>query len=375
MRKSRKAAGACKLRLRDLGIEVGTLETGRFNAITDVEGVRVGHVTIKSGKGALVPGKGPVRTGVTAIIPHGGDLFHDRVCAASFVLNGNGELTGLSWVKESGCLEGPVLLTNTLNVHNVANGAITWMLDRYPEIGITEDTYLPVVGECDDSALNDTRGRHVKPRHAHQALCKATSGPVREGAVGAGTGMTCYRFKGGIGTSSRVLPKDAGGYTVGVLVNANHGARHQLRIDGVPIGRNIEDLKPTAWKDGSICIVVATDAPLGPLELERLSRRAALGLARTGATAQNGSGDFVLAFSTSRRLPRGSSAVVLNLSQVNGEYIDPLFEATADATEEAVINCLFAAETTVGRDDHVTHALPIDRVAAILRFHGRNVDF
>lgn len=371
MRKSRP--NSRKLRLRDLGIEIGALATGRFNAITDVEGVRVGQVTIRSGKGALVPGKGPVRTGVTAIIPHTGDLFHDRVSAASFVLNGNGEVTGLSWIKESGCLEGPILLTNTLNVHNVANGAITWMLDRYPSIGVTEDTYLPVVGECDDSALNDTRGRHVKPRHAHQALSKATSGAVQEGAVGAGTGMTCYRFKGGIGTSSRILPKDQGGYTVGVLLNANHGARHQLRIDGVSVGREITDLKPTAWKDGSICIVVATDAPLGPLELERLSRRAALGLARTGATAQNGSGDFVVSFSTARRLPRGSSSALLTLPQVNAEYIDPLFEAVADATEEAVINCLFAAETTVGRDDHITYALPIDRVAAILRAHGRRV--
>lgn len=374
MRYSRHTSGTRSLRLRDLGIEIGMLETGRLNAITDVDGVRVGHVTIRSGSGALVPGKGPVRTGVTAIIPHGGDLFRDRASAASFVLNGNGEVTGLSWLNESGCLEGPILLTNTLNVHNVANGAISWMLDRYPGIGVTEDTYLPVVGECDDSALNDTRGRHVKPRHAVKALCLANSGPVKEGAVGAGTGMTCYRFKGGIGTSSRVLPKELGGYTVGVLLNANHGARHQLRIDGVPVGRNITDLAPTAWKDGSICIVVATDAPMSPRELERLARRAAMGLARTGATAQNGSGDFMVAFSTSRRIPRSPCSAVLTLPQLHFEHIDPLFEAAADATEEAVINCLFAAETTIGRDDHVTHALPIDRVAAILRSYGRHVD-
>ncbi len=370
-RQTTVVGSSTRMRLRDLGVQIGTTPTGRFNAITDVKGVLVGHVTLKKGKGSLVPGKGPVRTGVTAIIPHGGDLFRDRPSAGSFVLNGNGEVTGLAWLRESGCLEGPILLTNTLSVHNVANGAITWMLERNPLIGDTEDTYLPVVGECDDSALNDTRGRHVKDSHAVKALNIAASGPVAEGGVGAGTGMTCYRFKGGIGTSSRVLPADQGGYTVGVLVNSNHGARKQLRVDGVAVGAEITDLMPSAYKDGSICIVVATDAPCTPLQLDRLSRRAVMGLARSGANAHNGSGDFVVAFSTSRRVNRNEAGRSFMLPELNLAEIDPLFDATADATEEAVLNCLFAAETTIGRDDYVVHALPIDRCAKILRANGR----
>ena len=344
-------------RARDLGVKIGVHNPGANNAITDVEGVKVGHATINQGDGALKPGSGPVRTGVTAIIPHSGDIWRERVSAASFVLNGNGSVTGLDWMSESGLLEGPILLTNTLSVGVVYDALISWMLNKCPELGVTDDTYLPVVGECDDSALNDIRGRHVKAEHVFKALDGAQSGIIREGAVGAGTGMSCYDFKGGIGTSSRVLSTEDGGYSVGALVNCNHGDRRQLLIDGVPVGRHLETEMSTVHREGSICIVVATDAPLSPTLLKRLAKRAALGLARTGAVANHGSGDFVIAFSTTRKLDRQDESPVLNLPELNMDCVDPLFEATAEAVEEAVVNALFMAETTVGRDGNVSHEL------------------
>lgn len=358
-------------RARDWGVKIGVHNPGVKNAITDVEGVRVGHSTIKQGDGALKPGSGPVRTGVTAIIPHAGDIWSARVSAASFVLNGNGSVTGLDWMSESGLLEGPILLTNTLSVGAVYDAVISWMLKKAPELGITDDTYLPVVGECDDSALNDIRGRHVKEEHVFKALDEAQSGTPAEGAVGAGTGMSCYDFKGGIGTASRVLSKEDGGYTVGALVNCNHGHRGQLLIDGVPVGRCLETEMATVHREGSICIIVATDAPLSPTLLKRLAKRAALGLARTGAVANHGSGDFVIAFSTTRKLDRKDESAVLNLPEVNMDCVDPLFEATAEAVEEAVINALFMAETTVGRDGNTAHELPVDATLRVLKLHGR----
>ena len=358
-------------RARDLGVKIGVHNPGANNAITDVEGVKVGHATINQGDGALKPGSGPVRTGVTAIIPHSGDIWRERVSAASFVLNGNGSVTGLDWMSESGLLEGPILLTNTLSVGVVYDALISWMLNKCPELGVTDDTYLPVVGECDDSALNDIRGRHVKAEHVFKALDGAQSGIIREGAVGAGTGMSCYDFKGGIGTSSRVLSTEDGGYSVGALVNCNHGDRRQLLIDGVPVGRHLETEMSTVHREGSICIVVATDAPLSPTLLKRLAKRAALGLARTGAVANHGSGDFVIAFSTTRKLDRQDESPVLNLPELNMDCVDPLFEATAEAVEEAVINALFMAETTVGRDGNVSHELPVDATLRVLKQHGR----
>jgi D-aminopeptidase len=358
-------------RARDLGVKIGVHNPGANNAITDVEGVKVGHATINQGDGALKPGSGPVRTGVTAIIPHSGDIWRERVSAASFVLNGNGSVTGLDWMSESGLLEGPILLTNTLSVGVVYDALISWMLNKCPELGITDDTYLPVVGECDDSALNDIRGRHVKAEHVFKALDGAQSGIIREGAVGAGTGMSCYDFKGGIGTSSRVLSTEDGGYSVGALVNCNHGDRRQLLIDGVPVGRHLETEMSTVHREGSICIVVATDAPLSPTLLKRLAKRAALGLARTGAVANHGSGDFVIAFSTTRKLDRQDESPVLNLPELNMDCVDPLFEATAEAVEEAVVNALFMAETTVGRDGNVSHELPVDATLRVLKQHGR----
>lgn len=358
-------------RARDWGVKIGVHNPGAMNAITDVLGVKVGHATINKGDGALNPGSGPVRTGVTAIIPHCGDIWNERVSAASFVLNGNGSVTGLDWMSESGLLEGPILLTNTLSVGAVYDATISWMLKRVPELGITDDTYLPVVGECDDSALNDIRGRHVKEEHVFQALDEAQTGAVAEGAVGAGTGMSCYDFKGGIGTSSRLLSEEDGGYTVGALVNCNHGDRGQLLIGGVPVGQHLETEMATLHREGSICIVVATDAPLSPTLLKRLAKRAALGLARTGAVANHGSGDFVIAFSTTRKLNRKDESPVLNLPEMNMDCVDPLFEATAEAVEEAVINALFMAETTVGRDGNVSHELPVEATLRIMREHGR----
>jgi D-aminopeptidase len=353
-------------RLRDCGITIGSYPTGRFNAITDVKGVRVGQVTLRSGNGALKPGKGPVRTGVTAIIPHDGDLWNERATASAFVLNGNGEVTGLHWVKEAGFIEGPILLTNTMNIPNVSNGAISWMVNRYPGIGVDSDTYLPVVGECDDSSLNDAQGRHVKERHVRQALDQAVSGAVAEGAVGAGAGMICYEWKGGIGTSSRKLPRSEGGFTVGVLVNCNHGDREELRIKGVEVGRMIGEDVSTTHQEGSICIIVATDAPLNPLQLERVAKRACLGLARTGANAHNESGDFVVAFSSSRRVKREYSRKVVSMREVSIGEINPIFRAVADATEEAVLNAIFMAETTVGRDGNVAYGFPIERCLKLL---------
>jgi len=366
-----KETAMTRRRARDLGVKIGVHNPGANNAITDVEGVKVGHATINQGAGALKPGSGPVRTGVTAIIPHSGDIWRERVSAASFVLNGNGSVTGLDWMSESGLLEGPILLTNTLSVGAVYDALISWMLKKCPELGITDDTYLPVVGECDDSALNDIRGRHVKEEHVFKALDGAQSGIIPEGAVGAGTGMSCYDFKGGIGTSSRLLSTEDGGYTVGALVNCNHGDRGQLLIDGVPVGRHLETEMSTVHREGSICIVVATDAPLSPTLLKRLAKRAALGLARTGAVANHGSGDFVIAFSTTRKLDRKDESPVLNLPELNMDCVDPLFEATAEAVEEAVINALFMAETTVGRDGNVSHELPVDAALRVLKQHGR----
>lgn len=371
MADTKTTTSSTRRRLRDLGVSIGQLATGTYNAITDVKGVRVGHTTVNRGEGKLVRGEGPARTGVTVIVPHEGDLWKDKVTAASFVLNGNGGVLGLDWVRESGGLEGPIALTNTHQVGDVATALIRWMIRKNPDVGVDDETYLPVVGECDDSALNDAQGFHVKPEHVFAALDGAANGAVAEGAVGAGTGMSCYDFKGGIGTSSRVLPEDAGGYTVGVLVNCNHGDRQQLRIDGVPVGLYLEDDMATVHREGSIVIVVATDAPLNPKQLERLCKRAAMGLARTGSAANTSSGDFILAFSTGRMIPRDPDDVVVTLPEMSDNAIDPLYGATIEATEEAIINALCMAETTVGRDDNVSPALPLDRVVELMRTHGR----
>ncbi len=317
---------------------------------------------------------GAVRTGVTVIVPAEGDVWNRKVMGGSFVLNGNGTATGLMWIRESGNLEVPIALTNTLSVSDVHRGIIDWMLKKYPEIGISDDTVVPVVLECDDSTLNDIRGRHVKPKHVLRALAEASPGPVPEGAVGAGTGMMAYEFKGGIGTASRVLPKNVGGYTVGVLVNANHGERHTLRVLGVPVGREIRDLMPVERRDGSIILVVATDAPLTSRQLSRVAKRVMLGLARTGAVSHHGSGDVAIAFSTGNRIPHYPEEPLLQLKVLSDAWLDDLFEAAADASEEAVLNAMLAAETVVGRDGNTAYALPRDRLESLLRQRGALAD-
>ena len=355
-----------RARARDLGIVIGRYEPGPQNAITDVAGVKVGHITLVHGQGKLTPGKGPVRTGVTVIIPRD-DVWHNKVPAGAFVLNGTGEMTGLAWIAESGFLEYPIALTNTLNVPRVANGVMTWMIRNYPGIGITDDTLTPVVAECDDSRLNDSQGRHVSEDNVVAALDGASSGPVMEGGVGAGTGMISYGFKGGIGTSSRRLSDQEGGHTVGVLVNANHGRREELMINGVPVGKRYDaDGLAVSGSEGSIIIVIATDAPLDARQLGRLAKRAALGLARTGSTARHGSGDFMLAFSTGNTIPHYPETRTFSMTRMADTHLNSLFTATVEATEEAIVNALTMASTMIGRDDHRVEAISLSKLTALL---------
>lgn len=364
-------------RIRNLGIVIGNYPTGPLNAITDVAGVKVGHQTLIRGDGALKPGEGPIRTGVTVIIPRE-DVWQKKVPAGSFVLNGTGEMTGLSWVAESGFLEYPIALTNTLNVPRVANGVMSWMIQRYPEIGITDDTLTPVVAECDDGRLNDIQGRHVSEQDVIAAIDGASGGPVKEGTVGAGTGMVSYGFKGGIGTASRKLPGKEGGYTIGVLVNANHGRRPELVVAGVPVGRlyeppaQVSEALSPGQNEGSIIIIVATDAPLDARQLTRLAKRATLGLARTGSTARHGSGDFVLAFSTANVIPHYPKDPTYALTHLADTHLNPLISATVEATEEAVLNALTMATTIVGRDGHRVEAIDLHRVKGFLSGSVRN---
>jgi D-aminopeptidase len=362
--------------LRELGIVIGQYPPGPLNAITDVEGVKVGHATLIAGEGPLKPGHGPIRTGVTVVIPRD-EVWRKKVPAGSFVLNGTGEMTGLSWVAESGFLEYPIALTNTLNVPRVANGVMSWMIRQYPAIGIEDDTLTPVVAECDDGRLNDIQGRHVSEQDVMAALDGASSGPVKEGTVGAGTGMVSYGFKGGIGTASRKLPEKEGGYTIGVLVNANHGRRPELVVAGVPVGRlyepaHVSEALSPGQSEGSIIIIVATDAPLDARQLTRLARRAALGLARTGSTARHGSGDFILAFSTANVIPHYPKDPTYNLTHLADTHLNPVFTATVEATEESILNALTMATTLVGRDGHRVEAIDLDRVKGYVSGSVRN---
>ncbi|TKB94287.1 MAG: P1 family peptidase [Nitrospira sp.] len=358
-------------RLRDLGIGIGSYQPGPLNAITDVAGVKVGHTTLIQGDGPLKPGQGPVRTGVTVVIPRD-DVWHKKVAAGSFVLNGTGEMTGLSWVAESGFLEYPIALTNTLNIPRVANGVMSWMIKQYPAIGIEDDTLTPVVAECDDGRLNDIQGRHVSEQDVIAALDGASGGPVQEGTVGAGTGMVSYGFKGGIGTSSRKLSEKEGGYTIGVLVNANHGRRLELLIAGVPVGKLYEpppqmsDLLSPGQSEGSIIVIIATDAPLDSRQLTRLAKRAALGLARTGSTARHSSGDFMLAFSTANVIPHYPKEPTYQLTHLADSHLNPLISATVEATEEAILNALTMATTVTGRDGHRIEAIDLGRLHTLL---------
>ena len=355
-------------RARDLGIPFDG-RPGELNAITDVKGVEVGHTTLISGEGALKVGVGPVRTGVTAVLPRGKSST-DPVFAGWFTENGNGEMTGTTWVEESGFLEGPVMITNTHSVGGVRDAVIAWRLKHGPPDASGYSWSLPVVAETWDGYLNDVNGFHVKPEDTFYALETAHGGPVEEGNVGGGTGMICHEFKGGIGTASRVLEAKYGGYTVGVLVQCNYGQRDQLRIAGVPVGREIPG-KPV-WDDdvGSIIAVVATDAPLLPTQLKRLARRVPLGLARDGSYSGNGSGDIFIAFSTAN--PRAASSKgIRQISMLPNDDINPVFLATVQATEEAVINALVAAKTMSGVDNRTVYALPHDQVQQVLKKYDR----
>ena len=357
-----------KPRARDLGVPFDG-KPGPLNAITDVKGVEVGHTTLISGEGALKVGTGPVRTGVTAVLPRGKNS-KDQVFAGWFTLNGNGEMTGTTWVEESGFLDGPVMITNTHSVGVVRDAVIAWRVKQGPP---DEDSYwwsLPVVAETWDGYLNDVNGFHVKPEHVFHALDSAHSGPVEEGNVGGGTGMVCNEFKGGIGTASRVLNTKQGRYTVGVLVQCNYGRRDQLRIAGVPVGREIQEQRTRKDDVGSIIVVVATDAPLIPTQLKRLAKRVSLGLGRNGSYSGDGSGDIFIAFSTANPGAAVSQGLP-HLTMLPNGQLDPLFLATVQATEEAIINAMVAAETTTGINNRTVIALPHDRLREVLKKYNR----
>ena len=359
-------------RARDLGIPFdGT--PGKFNAITDVPGVEVGYTTLISGEGKLERGKGPVRTGVTAILPRGLSEMNDSVFAGYFSLNGNGEMTGTTWVEESGFLEGPIVLTNTHSVGVARDAVIAWRLAHGGPDAEGFAWSLPVVAETWDGWLNDVDGFHVKPEHVARAIETAHGGAIEEGSVGGGTGMICYEFKGGTGTASRIVaavadrgPSETKQYTTGVLVQANCGRRPQLTIRGIEIGKKIPGAVYQK-ETGSIIIVIATDAPLLPHQLKRLARRASLGLARTGSVSGNGSGDLFIAFSTANPHAADSSPPTRTIETMPNDLMDPLFTATVEATEEAIINALVDNHDMTGRDDHKVPALPHDRLREIFK--------
>jgi D-aminopeptidase len=367
--------GAARPRARDLGVPFdGT--PGPLNAITDVAGVTVGHTTLISGAGKLEVGKGPVRTGVTAVFPRGKEVNDTGVFAGWWSLNGNGEMTGTTWVEESGILTGPVMITNTHSVGVVRDAVIQWTV-AHRKVGPDDDWWsLPVVAETWDGYLNDINGFHVKAEDAFHAIDSSHGGSVEEGAVGGGTGMVCNGFKGGIGTSSRRLSEKDGGYTVGVLVQCNYGSRQNFRVAGIPVGREIPSDDPYAsapddiTERGSIIVIVATDAPLLPHQLKRLARRVSLGLGRNGSISGNGSGDIFIAFSTANT---GSAAVdrVVDLKMLPNDKLNPVFAATVEATEESIINAMVAATSMTGIDNHRVIALPHDQLRAILKKYNR----
>lgn len=357
-------------RAREAGLRFGSGITGPRNSIADVPGVRVGHCTISRGSGALEEGKGPVRTGVTAIVPHGGNLYRMPVKGAYFDLNGCGGLMGALQIREFGLIDTPIMLTNTMSMGAVSDATVRYVLSHNPEAGLSEDAVIPIVSECDDGYLNDARGLHVGETHVREALDRATQ-EVREGSVGAGTGMSCYDFKGGIGTSSRLVEAPGGTYAVGVLVLSNHGSREELMIEGVPVGAMLKAPNPKRPEQGSIVIVVGTDAPVDARQLGRIAKRSWLGLGLTGSCSHNGSGDISLSFSVANVHDRTDRGALVTDTLMSDRDMDGLFRATVDASQEAVVNSLFKSDTTEGRDGHVVPGLPIDETLDILRRHGR----
>ena len=347
-----------RARARDIGIQIGTLPTGTHNAITDVSGVKVGHVTLNKGDS--------IRTGVTAVVPSD-DIWTARLFGAAHTIHGNGEATGIARINQAGWVESPILLTNTLSVGAVHDGVVRYIVKRYPDNNIV----LPIVAECYDGGLNDISGLHVTAEHAIAAIESAAGGPVAEGCVGGGTGMRCYGFKAGIGTASRVLPEDRGGWTVGVLVNSNGGRRYQLRIDGVPIGSEIGEPSPRPTRDGSFIIVVATDAPLTHRQLKQLAIRATHGLARTGTPSTDGSGEFVIAFSTANIFPSRTETGTFQVEMLTNGNLSSLFGAVIEATEEAIVNSMTMATTTTGRNGRTMRAIPLAELQQVMKAHGR----
>jgi len=359
-------------RYRDLGLSIGRYQPGQWNAITDVPGVRVGHTTLIAGEGKLESGKGPVRTGVSCIVPTS-NIFFDRVMAGSFVLNGAGELSGLTQVQEWGLLETPILLTNTMSVGKVSDATVKWMIRHFPGIGTEYDVVIPVVGECDDSFLNDAVGRHIRSEHVYTAIERAQGGPVPEGSVGAGTGMVTCDFKSGIGTSSRKVPVEGSDVqtTVGVLVLSNFGVVRNLRVDGVPVGEllaeEFQHLGKRTYSYGSIITVVATDAPLLPSQLNRLCKRAALGIGRVGSYAAHGSGEIVVAFSTPNKIPRHTRGMTHRVELLIDSALGPHYEAVIEATEEAILNSLCMAGDMEGQGGNFAPGLPLDRLVELMK--------
>ena len=368
------------MRLRDFGVTPGRLPTGRLNAITDVAGVKVGHVTRIEGDGDLIEGVKPIRTGVSAILPHGSSLYREKVSAGVYSINGFGKATGFEQIRTRGQIETPIVLTNTLAISRTADALIGWMLEHHPEIGLTSGTVNPIVGECYDGFLNDARGRHIHQDHVWQAIDSAQADDTREGCIGAGTGTAAFGFKGGIGTSSRVI---ADGYTVGALAQTNYGERSELTFLGVPLGQHLKhEYLPVAGansqqsyvaRGGSIMMVIATDAPLDSRQLTRLASRAAFGLARTGTVSHDQSGDFVIAFSTANTWAHKPSATQEKTTRVpeGGDVMNALFLAVVESIEEAILNAMVAATDMTGRDGNTLYALPHDVLIHWLKHYRR----
>lgn len=361
-------------RVRELGLVIGSGSPGLQNAISDVPGVKVGHTTLSEGEGKLVPGKGPVRTGVTAILPHGGNLYAEPVAAAAHVINGFGKALGLVQLEELGVLEAPILITGTLNVGLVWDAAVQFLISQNPAAAISSPTPNPVVMDCHDGFLNDAQGRHVREKYVFSAIKDASSG-VFEGCVGAGTGMTAYGYKSGVGTASRVLSEKRGGYTVGCLAVPNCGRRGDLIMGGIPIGSLLEESKTAtrekpSSEDGSIIVVLGTDAPLSSRQLGRIARRAVVGIGRTGSVVSHSSGDFVIVFSTITQEPRKAQERSFQREQLHDHLLTPLFGAAVEVTEEAILNALCMATSMTGRDDNFALELPLERVKQVIEVWG-----
>lgn len=365
--------GAKRCRLRDLGIHIGEYKPGAKNALTDVPGIRVGHTTLIEGSGRRKPGNGPVRTGITVIIPNE-DIYQKKLVSGGFILSGAGEVTGLTQVMEWGFLETPLALTNTLSVGRVSDSIIKWMAQKYSQIRDFQEVIIPVVGECDDSFLNDAVGLHIKPQNVFSALETASDGPVEEGAVGAGTGMICCDLKGGIGTSSRIVPMGSVNYTLGVLVLSNFGVMEHLRADGHPVGRVLAASQGSYGRRtssyGSIIVVVATDMPLTSMQINRICRRSALGIGRVGSYGAHSSGEIIIGFSTANIVPRQPNEPQVQFTMILDHFLDPAYKAVIEATEEAILNSLTRAVDMEGANNNRVPAINLQLLKKLFEHYN-----